>query len=614
VIGTRTIRSRDLRWLGAWIFVIALTTAIGMLPRLVHIGPPEGALTITDARFNLEGETDEEAVSLPYSWTGRTTPHDVANGIYRLSFRVSGIPSEPLFLLVPAASHNIEVEVNGQGAMSALDTAWSFPTSGYSFLARIPDGAVHVGDNEIVFRQTREIGWLPARLSQVSVGTASAVMPTYRLSNLLIEQVRSMTFALHILLAIGIAIVWTVRRHDPVFFWLALISITSLAVIFTQSPLAPLDGLEQFQSTAAMSAVGLMAIGMALAVAGWQRPRFLLPAIVIVPAILVAAGWAGLVHLPVVGLVSAGVALVAYVVAAGILAHQFARSRDWDAAVLAVPCALTVWFGVHDMLVVTGRSDAPFLLTSYGRTLMLIAIMVILMGRLARSLNGLDDVNETLTQRLAAQEAELGSLHEKERAHATRMIREGERERLMQDLHDGVSGHLVTIIALAERNTESGDAIEGAARAALDDLRLVIHSLDLGDGDLRVALAAFREKLEPQLRRLGIEFRWSTERLPEVTGVTPRNALSVLRILQEAITNAVKHGPARRITIEGNAGEEQTATLHVFNDCAGQIAAGKGNGLGNIRRRARELGGYVNFKASDDGATLLLVLPTHLPE
>lgn len=245
---------------------------------------------------------------------------------------------------------------------------------------------------------------------------------------------------------------------------------------------------------------------------------------------------------------------------------------------------------------------------------MLLAIMIILMGRLARSLNSLDTANETLRLRLAAQEAELMQLHEKERAHASQMVREHERERLMRDLHDGLSGHLVSIMALAERNTGESAAIERAARAALDDLRLVINSLDLSDGDLRIALAAFHERLEPQLRRLDIALRWSTEKLPEVTGITPSHALSVLRILQEAVTNAIKHGPARHIDIEGKETGDGRAMLQVRDDGAPLPQLGNGNGLRNMQRRARDLGGCISLSTADDGAILTLILPTQLPE
>ncbi|WP_296556762.1 ATP-binding protein [Pigmentiphaga sp.] len=611
--GTRARRSHEWGKLIAWILLVAITAAIGALPHLVDTSPPQGTLAITDARFIQEGESPEQAVSLPHHWMPETL-YELTTGSYRLSFHVPDVPGESMFLFIPAVRHRVEAWVNGRRADAAPDTVWSAPTSGYSFLARIPDGAIQAGDNEILLRQTRKIGWLPGRLSQVSVGTAAAVMPAYQLSNFLIEEVRAMTFALHIALTLGIASIWTARRHDPVFGWLAAMSITSILIVLTQSPHAALGTLEQFQSISLVSAVGLMAIGMALAIVGRRRPRQLLPAVIAAPAFLLVLGQTGLVPFPVIGLLSACITLSAYVVAAGILAHQFTQNRNWDAAIMVVPCVLTAWFGVHDVLVVTGRYDDPFLLASYARTLMLLAIMVILMGRLARSLNSLDHANDTLRQKLATREAELGLAHEKEKVHANQMVREQERQRLMRDLHDGMSGHLVAIIALSERNPEGGQAIERAARAALDDLRLVVHSLDLGDGDLGVALAAFRERLEPQLRRLGIAFHWSTEKLPAVTGVTPQNALSVLRILQEAVTNAIRHGPARRLSIEGGTTGDGMATLRVSNDGGRPRLAGAGNGLRNMQRRARELGGRVEFTMEEDGARLLLVLPARLPE
>ena len=588
-----------------------VTVAIALLPLLVDVAPPPGAVTVSEARFSLAGDAAETTIALPHRWAPET-PYDLGTGRYRLRFHLDAAPDEPLFVLIPAARHNIRAEVNGQRTMSALDTTWSIPNSGYSFLALIPDGAVHEGNNEIVLWQTREVGWLPARLSSVSVGPAAAVMPIYQLSNLLIDQVRAMTFALHIMLTIGVATVWTARRHDPVFRWLALMAITSLAVVFTQSPAMPFGALEQMQSTLAMAGVGLMALGLAMAVAGQSSPRLLLPATVGVPVALLGLGLAGVLEYTVLALLSAAVGLLAYAVSSVILLRAFARSRSFDAAILAAACALTAWFGLHDLLVVTGLLDDPFLLTFYARTLVLLVIMVILMGRLARSLNSLDAANDTLRQQLAAREAKLVLLHEKERAHANEVVREHERQRLMQDLHDGMSGHLVSIIALAEQEGTGGRAIEGAARAALDDLRLVVHSLDLGDGDLRVALAAFRERLEPQLRRLGIELSWSTEKLPEVTGITPRNALAVLRILQEAVTNAVKHGPARRIGVEGTSMEGGAAVIHVVNDGREPTPIGRGSGMGNMARRARDLGGHIHFSTTAGESRLSLIFPAHL--
>jgi signal transduction histidine kinase len=243
--------------------------------------------------------------------------------------------------------------------------------------------------------------------------------------------------------------------------------------------------------------------------------------------------------------------------------------------------------------------------------------MTVLMRRLAKSLDDLDRANENLNVRLAERETELAALHREERLEAARQVREEERERLTQDLHDGISGHLVSIIAMAERGDGDVKPIERAAREALEDLRLVIYSLELGDSELPLALANFRERLIPQLRRIGVDLDWSTANLPEVTGVTPANALIVLRILQEAITNALKHGPARRIMVRGAAADDMVS-ITVRNDgCAfAENGSGhySGHGLENMRRRAAQLRGRLCVSALGDGTELTLLLPRCLPD
>jgi signal transduction histidine kinase len=191
-------------------------------------------------------------------------------------------------------------------------------------------------------------------------------------------------------------------------------------------------------------------------------------------------------------------------------------------------------------------------------------------------------------------------------------VREHERQRLTHDLHDGLSGHLASIIALSER---TGDKpTEQAAREALNDLRLVIYSLDLGDRELPLALANFRERLIPQLHRLGVALDWSIAGLPEVSGVTPGNALAILRILQEAITNALKHGPARNIAIRGALAPDGMVAITVENDGHSFVEKSGGHGLANMRRRALQLHGKLNLEALDRGTKLTLLLPPSLPD
>src|SRR3546814_8795532 len=99
------------------------------------------------------------------------------------------------------------------------------------------------------------------------------------------------------------------------------------------------------------------------------------------------------------------------------------------------------------------------------------------------------------------------------------------------------------------------------------------------------ALSGLRERLEPQLKRLGVGLEWSMLRLPEISGVTPAHALNVLRIVQEAVTNALRHGPAAHIEVRGNAGPGGEALITIDND--GVPYAGVGNGGTGIQKMSR---------------------------
>src|SRR5690606_31618785 len=113
--------------------------------------------------------------------------------------------------------------------------------------------------------------------------------------------------------------------------------------------------------------------------------------------------------------------------------------------------------------------------------------------------------NARLRHEVAAARLKLQQAFEREQAQARRETLATERMRLMGDLHDGIAGQLVSIVSLSERG--SGPVAEEVARAshgALTDLRLVVDSMeDFGD-DLGMMLVAFRDRIEPQLRRSGL--------------------------------------------------------------------------------------------------------------
>jgi signal transduction histidine kinase len=260
---------------------------------------------------------------------------------------------------------------------------------------------------------------------------------------------------------------------------------------------------------------------------------------------------------------------------------------------------------------------------------MLVAIGAGLTFRFARALNRVDGFAAHLVIQLRAAEEKLQAsfAREKERERAAALARE--RTRLMRDLHDGLGGQLVSIVALSERNTasqgngEAGKGIGEAARAALKDLRLVIDSMDDIGGDLMLALGSWRDRAAAQLRahEIALDWRAAPPGLPLYPELRPSHVIQIVRILDEAVTNAVKHADAKHITvtigtINSDAGEHGCIT--VADDGKGfaidseRRAASRG--LANMKNRAARCGAELELSSGEGGTTVRLQLPLRFPE
>ena len=591
--------------------LVAVFAFIAALPQIVQIPEPRHYYRFDTVEFHEMGKP-RRTVGLPARWV-----HETASGpgmaTYRVSFVPKDLPDTELALFIPVVRQTIEVRVNGYLLPPMPRSSWSSPRSGYAYAAILPRQLIDVSvSNDLEIRLIRTDGWLSGYLSHVYISAAKDVEGYRRIADILVEQWRAMTFALHVVTVMGFVTILLFRYHDPVFQWLTLITGWSLVLVLSQSPIVGqfLDS-GRLYLLPGVAGVGLMAIGVSLALTGRERPQWLRLSICLVPLALFLFGASGVVGLPAAIVAGIAIMIVSYAVAALILIGGFAVQGGWQGAMLAISFALSAWFGAHDVLMGLGLNDGVFLLTPYIRAMTLVVIMIVLMGRLAQSLNLVDQANDLLLRRLAEREEELNELHARDRCLREKNVLERERQRLMSDLHDGLSGHLVSIIALAERSDVNGAFISSSAREALDDLRLVIQSLDIGDSDLLVALAGWRERLEPRLRRIGVKLEWSMEAMPQITGVTPANALAVLRIMQEAVTNALKHGPATRISIRGEP-RDKGAAIIVENDLQGPAKAGKGHGVFNMQRRAECFGASIRLDIERGLARFELVLPIRL--
>ena len=149
-------------------------------------------------------------------------------------------------------------------------------------------------------------------------------------------------------------------------------------------------------------------------------------------------------------------------------------------------------------------------------------------------------------------------------------------------------------------------------RECIDDLRLTIDSLESADNELLPALGNFRYRIERRLRAVGIELDWQVSDLPELPYLSPRNLLHILRILQEAFANVLKHARATRVMRRSRtAANQRRVFIRVSDNGTGLDATTEldGQGMGNMARRAASFGGELQHGFDREGTTMQLLLP-----
>ncbi len=222
-------------------------------------------------------------------------------------------------------------------------------------------------------------------------------------------------------------------------------------------------------------------------------------------------------------------------------------------------------------------------------------------------------VNASLAGRLAAREEELVASHRKLRQVERQQTISDERQRLMQDMHDGLGSSLISAIRSVERGDVGEARVSQILKDCLDDLKLTIDSMEPVEADLLLLLATLRFRLEPRLEDGGVRLLWEVREMPALPWLNPSNALHILRIVQECVANILRHTRATEIRVATGMGDDGVLVSIADNgagfDLAEALRSGSGRGLQNQQRRAAALGGRVHWKSCASGTSFTLWLP-----
>jgi signal transduction histidine kinase len=298
-------------------------------------------------------------------------------------------------------------------------------------------------------------------------------------------------------------------------------------------------------------------------------------------------------------------------VAIGLAYALLSRLRKHESLQIVVITAMTVAIAAaaYDYAVLQGWiPEAGMLALHWAGPLLLVALATPLVDRFVRVLREAEGARTDLESRVREREQMLKRNYERLREGERLQATASERQRIMQDMHDGLGTQLVSSLMLVERGALTQAQVAQVLRESIDDMRLAIDALAQGNSDLLAALGNLRYRMEPRFRAAGIELIWDARQMPEELNINPDAVLPILRIVQESLTNALKHSGARAVSVAlqvTQSGDEPPVLQIRVTDNGKGIEGERvgGRGLMNMRSRANKIGGTLTLESVPGAGT-----------
>lgn len=250
-------------------------------------------------------------------------------------------------------------------------------------------------------------------------------------------------------------------------------------------------------------------------------------------------------------------------------------------------------------------------------------VMLLLGGQLVRQMRRMEGFNHMLTERVADARTELAQALAREHAQALENAKLQERIQLAHDLHDGLGGSLVRGMALVEQ-TKGGlsqERVLSLLKNMRDDLRQLIDQGSSAGATVPQTpvqwIAPLRHRFTSIFDAMGMVTQWSIARLwsaehrPSVV-----QCLALTRLLEEALSNVIKHSQAQQVLVSVELGEELPSNQSILTiriedngrgfDVAAVQGAGLSVGMRSMAERAKRIGAQLQV-LSEPGRTVVSI-------
>lgn len=609
------------RWL-----LVAVTMLLGatLFAAIFFISPAinrtEGVTRFQHAELRLPdaaGEFQPEGiVRLPDTWSAAS--HTLAGmREYSFAFPAPADPEEGMLLLIPRRSQSAKILLNGEPVYRDVSFGMGHALRWYRpLLVSLPPEDLQRSGNELVIRVSAAEG-SRAGLSSIAVGDLQALQREYAL-RILVQNTFPVFANLTVLaMAIPLFLIWARARGEFSLYGIFALSVSIFAIRSMHTQVAELPFDSAWWRPLVIASLGwslALVFTFLLRFAGIRRPG-----LEKAMAFYVLAGTAALFAWPAERVIADSTlfwylpVLVTELLCVGAFLWQTWHEPSRNRIILSIALMCIAPAGIHDAL--WQASIIPFdsiLWMPLVMPLMLVAISWVLADQFVRNHVALQSVNRELQRRVDEVTSELAISYEKRQAVERESIKSAERLHLIRDIHDGVGGRLALLLSNIERDALSRREIASFVREALADLRLILTARDVGS--LEEALEEFCGR---QRGLLGVAGQALDLRVTPDAGklaLRPRQVLNVLRIVQEAVSNAAMHGGGSEIAISCSCPDKQLLEVTIRDNGRGirdrgEMEVNHGRGLRNMKTRAAMLEGEIDIRSVTTGTEVTLRVP-----
>ena len=554
------------------------------------------------------GATDFAPVTFPHS-DRAPTDFSSRNWVYHINFENQGSLRQAIYF--PQFSETLSLSINGHilddmpDFESRQSRRWSRPE-----YYLIPDEFLVPGQNliEINLSGYKILG---TDMFPIFIGSADILKPHYDLRFWSTAGVAWLNLVLVVISTFWLLGIWSKRRRDNIFLWLMM----SNVFVFIISVCFLFDTLG-FSFEMRIKLMVLSAYGFAYGVLKFYSKYvgkssgkldkafeiFIIAGVILNTLVPFFDSKTSLTFSIIIG------TALGFLVPAMVWAYRDQVSRGTFNVMFYGYCLTAIGFihsGVFFIMLsrVTSFTVLPYFTASY-----LFTVLWLIWTQFLDALDTSETLTTTLQTRIEDKARELEHTYQALAESQRRQTLDHERQRIMMDLHDGIGGHLVNTIAYMDNSEIKDPTLKTALESALRDLSFMIDSLENTDS-IATLLGMYRSRMEPLLASHGIEFIWKVGDDPQMPKPGPSGNLNLLRIIQEAVTNSIKHAQATEITVQTDHRSvriSDNGTGFETDKAGDRTKRAGGVGLVSMRKRAEAINADFDLKSDMTGTDIIL--------